>query len=102
MFASTGGGDWYFWDTEDGRDAARREYGVYYHAREYSGDKIKLVAPSFESFVTEICLGPQYPHDRDEPRPLTWTIDESGERIPLDDEPWEIEWNYCPAWQSET
>ncbi len=80
LFASTEGGDWFFWDTADVRDAERHEYGVYGHPHGSSSARVRLVAPSFESFITEVCLGPTYPF--------------STERR-------EVEWVHRPAWPSK-
>jgi hypothetical protein len=77
LFASTEGGDWFFWNTADVRSRAGREYGVYGHAHENCGGQVELIAPTFKAFVTDVCLG-----DRD---PFT-----GNEREP--------EWNFWPAW----
>jgi hypothetical protein len=81
LFASTEGGDWFFWDTSDVRSTSQREYGIYGHAHGNSGAKVELVAPSFKAFVTRVCLGPVYPfsgNERDE-----------------------VQWAHYPAWPSK-
>jgi hypothetical protein len=80
LVASTEGGDWFFWDTADVRNAARREYGIYGHAHGNSGGKVELIAPSFKAFVTEVGLGERYPFSDNEREP---------------------EWSYQPAWPSK-
>lgn len=81
LFASTEGGDWFFWDTTDVRNASQREYGIYGHAHQNHGAKVELVAPSFKAFVTQLCLGPVYPFSNNERR--------------------EVQWVHCPAWPSK-
>jgi hypothetical protein len=81
LFASTEGGDWFFWDTGDIRNATQREYGVYGHSRSTSDAKVDLIAPSFKAFVTQVCLGPLYPF--------------SNERR-------DVEWVHYPAWPNKT
>ena len=61
LFASTEGGDWFFWDTTDVRDARKHEYGTYYHSRNNMDGKVVLVAPSFKAFVLETALATNYP-----------------------------------------
>jgi SMI1-KNR4 cell-wall len=77
LFASTEGGDWFFWDTADVRDEAGHEYGVYGHAHENGGGEVELVATTFKSFVAEVGLGERYPFS-------------GNER--------ELEWSFWPAW----
>ena len=77
LFASTEGGDWFFWDTADVRNAAQHEYGIYGHAHQNNGGEVELVATDFKAFVTEIGLGNLYPFS-------------SEQRVPG--------WNYWPAW----
>jgi hypothetical protein len=77
LFAETVGGDWLFWDIDDVRDSARAEYGVYGFSR---GDRHRgeLVANSFATFITDVCLGrgfPVYPRH-----------------------PWEPEWVFGTGW----
>jgi hypothetical protein len=81
LFASTEGGDWFFWDTTDVRNPGRHEYGVYGHAHGNSNARVELVAPSFKAFVTQLCLGPVYPFSNNERR--------------------EVEWVHDPAWPSK-
>jgi SMI1-KNR4 cell-wall len=81
LFASTEGGDWFFWDTADVRSASRREYGIYGHAHENSGAKVALIAPSFKAFVMDVCLAPVYPFSNNERR--------------------EVQWSHYPAWPSK-
>jgi SMI1-KNR4 cell-wall len=80
LFASTEGGDWFFWDTADVRSKAGREYGIYGHAHSNSGGKVELIAPSFKALVTEVAL---------------------GERYPFSDEEREPEWSFESAWPSK-
>jgi hypothetical protein len=72
LFASTEGGDWFFWDTADMRNPAGREYGIYGHTHSSFGGKVGLMAPSFEAFITDIGLGERYPFTQ-EPRSPKWT-----------------------------
>jgi hypothetical protein len=77
LFASTEGGDWFFWDTTDVRNRRSREYGIYGHAHENSEGEVELIATSFKTFVTEVGLGNRYPF-------------RGGRR--------KAEWTYWPAW----
>jgi SMI1-KNR4 cell-wall len=70
LFGSTGGGDWFFWDTADMRDARAHEYGVYAHQHGDQAGEVEPVAGSFERFVREVCLGRGYPSSDDEWHPL--------------------------------
>jgi hypothetical protein len=80
LFAATGGGDWFFWDRGDMRDAHRREYGVYGHSQSNISGEVELMAPSFEAFVTEIGLGERYPFSKEQRSP---------------------QWTYWPAWPTK-
>ena len=80
LFASTEGGDWFFWDAADVRSKAAHEYGVYGHAHGRDGGEVELVAPSFKAFVTDVALGDRYPFT-------------SNEREP--------EWSFWPGWPSK-
>jgi hypothetical protein len=80
LFASTEGGDWFFWDTADTRSKAGHEYGVYGHAHQDSGGEVELIAPSFKAFVTEVGLGGRYPFGGRRRKP---------------------EWTFWPAWPSK-
>lgn len=72
LFASTEGGDWFFWDTRDVRNARQHEYGIYGHSRGNSEARVELVAPSFKSFITQVCLGPTFPFGSTEAREFEW------------------------------
>jgi hypothetical protein len=61
LFASTSGGDWFFWDPADVRDPASHEYGIYARASDGSGTQVELVASSFATFITGVCLQNGYP-----------------------------------------
>ena len=61
LFASTEGGDWFFWDTADVRSKAGHEYGIYGHAHENSGGEVELIAPSFKAFVLDVGLAGRCP-----------------------------------------
>jgi hypothetical protein len=73
LFASTEGGDWFFWDTNDVRNPERREYGIYAHSHSISDAAVELMATSFEEFVTDIALAERYPFS-DEERSPAWTL----------------------------
>jgi len=79
LFASTIGGDWFFWDTADLRDARAHEYGVYGHERGAGGGEVELVAASFEQFIRDVCLGRGYPRCNEE---------------------WQPELAFSPAWEA--
>jgi len=68
LFASTEGGDWFFWDTSEVRNASEHEYAIYGHARHWSEAKVEFVALSFEAFITDVCLAPVYPLGSNEER----------------------------------
>ncbi|MBL8795436.1 MAG: SMI1/KNR4 family protein [Planctomycetia bacterium] len=80
LFASTEGGDWFFWDTADARNSSGHEYGVYGHSHSSSSGKVKLMATSFKEFVTEIGLGDRYPFSTEDR---------------------EAKWNYRSAWPTK-
>jgi hypothetical protein len=81
LFASTEGGDWFFWDTADVRSTSRHEYGIYGHEHGSGKAAVEFVAPSFKAFVTQVCLEPVYPFSDNEPR--------------------EVRWAHLPAWPSK-
>lgn len=81
LFASTEGGDWFFWDRSDVRNSSRREYGIYGHSRGNSDARVELIAPSFKAFITDVCLGPVFPFGSTERR--------------------EVRWGHSPAWPSK-
>lgn len=54
-FATSFGGDRFFWDPEDVRDPQTHEYGIYNRPRH--DDNFFLVATAFRKFVLDICLG---------------------------------------------
>jgi hypothetical protein len=56
-FSTTVGGDSCFWDPNDVRDTLEHEYGIYVHSRDAMTGDANFVAPSFQSFIEDVCLG---------------------------------------------
>jgi hypothetical protein len=56
-FSTSIGGDAFFWDPEDVRNAKRHEYGIYVWPHGRNIGSVTDVAGSFKEFIEQVCLG---------------------------------------------